>query len=138
MYNKAMEDSIFTKIIKGEVPSVKLYEDAKTYAFMDIQPIQPGQVVVVPKTQVPYVWDLTDEDYQALMATVQTIGKKQRAAFRAKERVGIKIEGLGVQNHAHVKIFPFTTGAEYHHNPDDDPVQTPKELEALAAIIRAA
>lgn len=131
-----MEDSIFTKIIKGEIPSVKVYEDDKTFAFMDIQPIQPGQVVVVPKTQAPYVWDLPDEDYAALMNTVQKIGKKMREAFPDKERVGVNIEGLGVQNHAHIKIFPFTTGEEYHHRPDDDEAQEAKDLEKLAGKLR--
>lgn len=133
-----MQDSIFTKIINGEIPSVKVYEDDKTLAFMDIQPIQPGQVVVVPKTQVPYVWDLPDEDYAALMATVQKIGKKLRAVYPSKERVAINVEGLGVQDHAHVKVFPFTTAAEYHYRPDDDSAQSADALEAIAVKLRAA
>jgi histidine triad (HIT) family protein len=138
VYNKVMQDSIFTKIIKGEIPSIKVYEDDKTLAFMDIQPIQPGQVVVVPKTQAPYVWDLADEDYSALMSTVQKVGKKIRAAFPQKERVAINVEGLGVTDHAHVKLFPFTSAEEYHHRPDDNPKQSPEELQALADKISAA
>ncbi len=133
-----MEDSIFTKIIKGEIPSVKVYEDDKTLAFMDIQPIQPGQVVVVPKTQVPYVWDLSDEDYQALMRAVRIVGKKLRVVFPEKERVAINVEGLGVKNHAHVKVFPFTSAEEYHYRPDDDTMLPADELEVFAAKIRQA
>ena len=137
MYNKAMQDSIFTKIIKGEIPCVKVYEDDKTLAFMDIQPIQPGQVLVVPKTQAPYLWDLPDQDYTALMNTVQLIGKKLRAAFPEKERVAVNVEGLGVTDHAHVKVFPFTSAEEYHHRPDDDEHQKAEDLEVIAAKIRA-
>ena len=66
-----MEDTIFTKIIKGEIPSHKIYEDEKTFAFLDIHPLTDGHVLVVPKVQVEFIWDLKPEDYQAVMATVQ-------------------------------------------------------------------
>ena len=111
------EPSIFTKIINGEIPSHKVYEDEHTYAFLDIHPIQPGHVLVVPKKQVPFVWDLDAEDYQALMATVQKVGSRIREVFPEKERVGVMIEGLDVVDHAHVKIFPFSKG-EYRTIPD--------------------
>ena len=114
-----MNDSIFTKIIKGEVPSHKVYEDDKTLAIVDIAPIQPGQVVVVPKKQVGFVWDLEDEDYTALMLTVKKVGRKIREVFPEKERVGVMIEGLEVTDHAHVKVFPFSSG-EYRNLPSGD------------------
>jgi histidine triad (HIT) family protein len=63
-----MADSIFTKIIKGEIPSHKVYEDELTFAFLDIHPKTPGHVLVIPKKQVDLLWDLSDEDYQAVMA----------------------------------------------------------------------
>lgn len=109
-----MEPSIFTKIIKGEVPSHKVYEDEKTLAFLDIHPQQPGQIVVVPKRQVNFVWDLSPDDYQALMATVQKVGQRLREMFPEKKRVGIMVEGLDVDNHAHVVVLPFDTPSEYH------------------------
>ncbi len=114
-----MEDSIFTKIINGEVPCSKIYEDDKTFAFLDIHPIQPGHVLVVPKKQVPFVWDLDDDDYQALMSTVKKVAQKIREEFPEKDRVGVMIEGLDVADHAHVKIFPFNRG-EYRTLPDMD------------------
>jgi diadenosine tetraphosphate (Ap4A) HIT family hydrolase len=61
-----MEESIFTKIVKGEIPSHKVYEDALTLAFLDIHPVQPGHTLVIPKKQVEFVWDLPEEDYQAV------------------------------------------------------------------------
>ena len=69
------EDSIFTKIIKGEIPSHKIYEDERTLAFVDINPIQPGQVVVVSKAQVDSFMDLADEDYSALWQTVRNVAR---------------------------------------------------------------
>ena len=116
-YSIGMEDSIFTKIIKGEIPCLKVYEDEKTLAFLDIHPIQEGQVVVVPKTQVNFVWDLEDADYIALMRTVQKVGKRLREIFQTKKRIGVFIEGLDVNNHAHVVLLPFDTSAEFHGAP---------------------
>jgi histidine triad (HIT) family protein len=113
-----MADSIFTKIIKGEIPSHKVYEDDKTLAFLDIHPIQPGQVLVVPKKQVGFVWDMESDDYHALMDTVQKVGRRLREVFPQKSRVGVMIEGLDVADHVHVKVFPFSTEQEYRAKPD--------------------
>jgi histidine triad (HIT) family protein len=113
-----MQDSIFTKIIKGEIPSHKVYEDEYSFAFLDIHPIQPGHVLVVPKKQVGFVWDMEGEDYQGLMAAVQKIGQRLREVFPDKARIGVMIEGLEVAEHAHVKIFPFSNEAEYRAEPD--------------------
>lgn len=112
-----MQDSVFTKIIKGEIPSHKVYEDDRTLAFLDIHPKQTGQVVVVPKVQVGFVWDLEEADYQALMATVQKVGRRLREIFPDKRRVGFMVEGLDVTDHAHVVILPFDTPAEFHGIP---------------------
>jgi histidine triad (HIT) family protein len=112
-----MQDSIFTKIIKGEIPCHKVYEDDKALAFMDIYPIQPGQVVVVPKKQVGFVWDLEDEDYVALMMAVKKVGQRLREIFPDKDRVGVMVEGLDVTDHAHVKVFPFSAGGEFRALP---------------------
>lgn len=124
------EPSIFTKIINGEIPCHKVYEDDKTLAFLDIHPVQPGQVLVVPKQQIPFVWDLDDETYLALMSTVKKVGTKLREVFPEKDRVGVMIEGLDVADHVHVKVFPFSKG-EYRDLPDMD---AEPDHEALAAI----
>lgn len=112
------EPSIFTRIISGDIPCHKVYEDDKTLALLDIYPIQPGQVLVVPKAQVGFVWDLESDDYQALMATVQRVGQRLREVFSDKERIGIMVEGLDVTDHAHVKVFPFDNDSEYRSLPD--------------------
>lgn len=127
-----MQDSIFTKIINQEIPCHKVYEDEATLAFLDIHPIQPGQVLVVPKKQVPFVWDLEPADYQALMATVQKVGQRLREVFPEKDRVGVMIEGLDVVDHTHVKVFPFSKG-EYRSMPDMTAEPDHDQLATIAA-----
>lgn len=112
-----MEDSIFTKMIKGEIPCYKIYEDDKTFAFADIYPIQPGQVLVVPKKQVQFAWDLDDEDYKAVMVTVKKIALRIREIFPEKKYVGMRIDGMQVP-HTHVKVYPFDNEQDIQHRPD--------------------
>lgn len=107
-----MEDTLFTKIIKGEIPSYKVYEDEKTFAFLDIHPLAPGHVMVVPKKPVEFIWDLDAEDYQALMATVQKVGKRLREVMDSPY-VGVEVVGVDVP-HAHVHVVPFTSSHELH------------------------
>jgi histidine triad (HIT) family protein len=111
-----MNDSIFTKIIKGDIPSHKIYEDSLTLAFLDIHPKQPGHTLVVPKKQVEFVWDLSDEDYRALMATVRKVAKRLQTVF-ARPYVGMLVVGNDVP-HAHVHVYPFSTSKESQFIPD--------------------
>lgn len=105
-----MDDSLFTKIIKGEIPSHKVYEDNDTFAFLDIHPIQPGHVLVVPKLQREFVWDLDEEIYVALMKTVKKIALKQKEVLGVPY-IGEIVMGTDVP-HAHVHVVPFTTPEE--------------------------
>ncbi len=130
-----MQDSIFTKIIKGELPCHKVYEDARTLTFMSIQPIQPGQVVIVSKKQVESVWDLDDADYRALMAAAKKVALKIRQAFPDKTRVAMQIEGLEI-THAHLKLFPFSTPEEFHNHPDAIREPDHDALASIAAKLR--
>ena len=106
-----MDDSIFSKIIKGEIPSHKVYEDDNTYAFLDIHPAQPGHTLVVPKNQVDHVWDLPDEDYLALMESVKKISLHMKSVLEVK-RIGVRIEGFEVP-HAHIHLIPINNGEEF-------------------------
>jgi histidine triad (HIT) family protein len=113
-----MEDSIFTKIIKGEIPCHKIYEDDLTLAFLDIHPIQPGHTLVISKKQIEFVWDLPTEDYEAVMATAKKVANRLRVVFPNKSRVALLVEGLDVA-HAHLKLYPFDTAAEFRNMPDE-------------------
>lgn len=125
-----MEESIFTKIITGEIPCHKIYEDDKTLAFLDIHPIQPGHTLVIPKKQIEFVWDLPAEDYQALMATTQNVGKRLREVL-AVPYVGLQVIGVDVP-HAHVHLIPFTTVEQYRNRPDMDAEPDPPALAEMA------
>lgn len=111
-----MQDSIFTKIIKGEIPCHKIYEDDKTFAFLDIHPVQPGHTLVIPKKQIEFVWDLDEDDYQAVMRTAQKIAQRMREVLGAPY-IGEQVMGIDVP-HAHVHLFPFRNGAEFRNRPD--------------------
>lgn len=106
-----MSSSIFSRIIKGEIPCHKVYEDDKTFAFLDIHPKQPGHVLVIPKKEVDHLWDLDDEDYEAVMKTSKKVARRINEVLKPK-RVGMQVEGVGVP-HAHVHIFPFNSLEEY-------------------------
>lgn len=108
-----MQDSIFTKIIKGDIPCHKIYEDDKTFAFLDIQPIQPGMTLVVTKAQVEDFTMLSSEDLSAWMNTVQKVANRLKEVFPDKKRIGVQIEGLDVA-HVHAKVFPINSGEEFH------------------------
>ena len=126
-----LADSLFTNLLHGDLPAPNVHEPAQVLVFMDIHPIQPGQVLVIPKAQVGFIWDLIPEDYQALMSIVQKVGQRIREVFPDKARVGVMIEGLDVTDHCHVKVFPFSNEDEYRNVPDAS--QEP-DHSALAAI----
>ncbi len=126
-----MEDSIFTKIIKGEIPCHKVYEDDKTFAFLDIHPKTPGHVLIVSKKQVEFIWDLEDEYYVAVLATVKKVALRIREVLNPPY-VGEIVEGNGVP-HVHVHVYPFATTEEAHYIPDP---QADPDHEALAAMAK--
>lgn len=109
-----MEESIFTKIIKGDIPAYTIYEDELTYAFLDIHPVTPGHLLVVPKKQVEFVWDLDDTTYQAVMLTAKKLALHLRATLNVPY-VGEKIMGVDVP-HAHLHLIPFTNAEEFHRH----------------------
>lgn len=104
-YTKAMQDSIFTKIIKGEIPSHTVYEDEHTIAFLDINPLSNGHVLVVPKQQIDSLWALPTEVYQHLWAVAQQIAHAMETELKP-ERVGVVVEGFDVP-HAHIHLVPL-------------------------------
>ncbi len=112
------EDSIFTRIIKGEIPCHKIYEDELTFAFLDIHPVSAGHVLVVPKKQIEFVWGLSDEDYQAVMKTAKKVAVRLQEVLGYKY-VGEQIVGVDVP-HAHIHVIPFNEVAEYRNKPDMD------------------
>jgi histidine triad (HIT) family protein len=130
-----MEESIFTKIIKGEIPSHKVYEDEKTFAFLDIHPIQPGMTLVITRTPATTFLDLEAEDHAALWATVQKVAKQLKQTFPDKKRIGVQVEGLDVP-HVHVKLIPINSADEFRTMPNMSAEPDHDELAKVAEKIR--
>lgn len=96
--------SIFTKIINGEIPCYKIYEDEKTMAFLDINPETKGHTLVVPKNEVDKIYELPEEDYEALMQTVKKLSQNMEKVL--EKRTLWKVIGTDVP-HAHVHLLPY-------------------------------
>jgi len=100
-----MASSIFSKIINGEIPSYKVAEDDKHYAFLDINPLAKGHTLVVPKQEVDYIYDLSDQALADLHVFAKKIAKVLEKACPCK-RVGVLVIGTEVP-HAHIHLIPF-------------------------------
>lgn len=99
--------SIFTKIIKGEIPSHQIAESDDYLAFLDIRPLAPGHTLVIPKKEVDYLFDLTDDELAGLMIFAKGVARAIEAVVTC-ERIGVTVIGLEVP-HAHVHLVPIKT-----------------------------
>lgn len=126
-------DCIFCKIATGEIPCHKIFEDADTLAFLDIKPVNPGHLLVIPKTHVPYFYNLDDELYQKLMLTLKNVSQAVEKSIHPA-KVGLLVKGFDV-DHAHIHIIPLNDNSDIRattFTPND------KELAATAEQIRSA
>lgn len=97
--------TIFTKIINGEIPCYKVAEDEKNFAFLDINPMAKGHVLVVPKTEDDYIFNLSEEDYVSLQLFARKVAKALEQAVACK-RVGVAVLGMEVP-HTHIHLIPL-------------------------------
>jgi len=97
--------TIFSKIIHGEIPSYKVAEDEKYFAFLDINPLAKGHTLVVPKKEVDYIFDLDPETYEGLFLFTRKVAKAIQKHIACK-RLGIVVYGLDVP-HAHIHLIPL-------------------------------
>ena len=97
--------SIFTKIIQGEIPCHKVHENNDFLAFLDINPLQKGHTLVVPKIEVDYFFDQDDTTIQNMMIFAKVVARKIKATFPCN-RVGMTVIGLEVP-HAHIHLIPI-------------------------------
>jgi len=91
--------------VKGEIPSVKIWEDEKYLAFLDMNPINPGHALLIPKKHDDYIFDLNNEEYSELMLKARGVAKLLKEKLNPK-RIGIIVEGFGV-SHVHVHLVPI-------------------------------
>jgi histidine triad (HIT) family protein len=100
--------TIFTRIIKGEIPSYKIAENDKFYAFLDINPLQPGHTLIVPKLPEPeadYIFDLDDDILSEMLVFSKQVARGIKTATNCK-RVGVAVIGLEVP-HVHMHLIPI-------------------------------
>lgn len=126
--------SIFTKIVQGEIPCYKIAEDENCFAFLDIFPLKKGHVLVIPKKEVDYLFDLDEETYNGLWAFAKRVSAALEKAIECK-RIGLAVLGMEVP-HAHIHLVPL------HHEGDlnfSNPKQkfTSEEFEEIAVLIRS-
>ena len=106
--------SIFSKIIAGEILCYKIAENVDFIAFLDVFPLKIGHVLVVPKKEIDYIFDLDNETYLGLMSFSKTIATAIKKAIPC-ERVGVSVIGLEVP-HAHVHLIPINTVNDMNFN----------------------
>lgn len=97
--------SIFSKIVQGEIPSYKVAEDEHYYAFLDINPLQKGHTLVIPKKETDYLFDLPDEELAGLVVFAKKVAKAIGKSIPC-QRVGVAVLGLDVP-HAHIHLVPL-------------------------------
>ena len=97
--------TLFTRIIEGEIPGVFVWKDDQCVAFMSINQLRPGHVLVVPRMEVDHWLDCPDELRDHLMSVARTIGKAQQQVYRS-EKIGLMIAGLEVP-HLHIHVVPM-------------------------------
>ena len=125
--------SVFSKIIEGEIPSYKVYEDENCYAFLDVNPNSLGHTLCIPKKEVDKIFDLSKEDYNQLMKFSRKVALALRKAIPCK-RIGMSVIGLEV-HHAHVHLIPLQNMAEATFQKKVKP--KPEEFEKIVKKIQS-
>lgn len=104
-----MEDCIFCKIIKGEIPSFKVYEDERTFAFADINPISKGHTLIVPKRHAEDLWEISEDDLAAVHRASKKIMDAMRRSLRPAGVACLQLNGSAVNQvvrHYHLHLIP--------------------------------
>ena len=127
--------SVFSKIVSGDIPAYKIAEDEHHLAFLDIFPLAKGHVLVVPKKEIDYLFDITSDEYLELWKFAQKVAKGMDKVI-ACERIGIAVIGIEVL-HAHIHLVPL-------NNVSDINFERPKlkfseaEMKSVSALIKSA
>mgnify|MGYP001345297511 FL=1 len=127
--------SIFSKIVSGDIPAFKVAEDENYVAFLDIFPLAKGHVLVIPKKETDYIFDLDSEEYLGLFSFAQKVAKAMDKTISCK-RIGVAVIGLEVP-HAHIHLVPL-------HDVSDINFERPKlkfpdsEMKEIANLIQSA
>ena len=126
--------TLFTRIIEGEIPSYRVAEDAEFYAFLDINPVQPGHTLVVPRQEVDYIFDIEDGLLGRMMVFAKQVARQIQTVTKCR-KVAFLVLGLEV-NHAHIHLVPINTEGDIDLKKK---LQLPaEEMERIASELREA
>lgn len=125
--------SVFSKIIAGEIPCHRIAEDERYLAFLDIQPLVPGHVLVIPKIEVDYIFNCEDELLAGLILFAKKVAKMMEGKFDCK-RIGVSVIGLEVP-HAHIHLIPINGVTDMDFS-QEKMNPSKNELERIAELIR--
>jgi histidine triad (HIT) family protein len=109
-----MKDCIFCKIVKGEIPSVKVYENARVLAFADINPLCDGHTLIIPKAHAENIFDLTPDDLTAIHAASRKVAEAMRKVYDTTGIAFLQLNGKGVNQavmHYHLHVLPRIPGS---------------------------
>ena len=129
------EQSIFTRIINGEIPCHKIYEDDRVIAILTIHPLSKGHTLVIPKKQIAQIWDLESDDYEYLWKVAQKIAIHLRACMDVI-RVGVVVKGFEVP-HTHIHLIPIPHHGTVNFDPElNPPLADSEDLTNIAERIK--
>jgi histidine triad (HIT) family protein len=128
-----MQDCVFCKIVNGDIVCQKVYEDEKFLAFLDINPVNPGHLDIIPKIHEGYIFNLPAELYGQIFEIAKKIAKPLQQATNCK-RVGMVVEGFGV-DHVHLHLVPINKGREL--DPNRARRATDQELDEMSGLIKS-
>ena len=126
--------TIFSKIAAGEIPSYKVAESDRFYAFLDINPMVEGHTLVIPKKEVDYIFDLDNETYAGLTAFAKKVAEAMKRAIPCK-RIGVAVLGMEVP-HAHIHLVPLQKESDMDFRAAKKSL-TPERFQEIAAAIAA-
>ena len=127
--------SIFTKIVNGDIPCHKVDENDEFLAFLDIMPLRKGHVLVIPKVETDYIFDIEDDVLGRMMIFSKSVAKKIEKVFPCN-RIGVIVIGLEVP-HAHIHLIPINSIADMDFSQEKMKLET-EELTEIATSIRQA
>ncbi|MDE6300405.1 MAG: HIT family protein [Muribaculaceae bacterium] len=130
--------TVFSMIASGEIPSYKVAEDDKHFAFLDINPVAPGHVLVIPKREVDYIFDLDNDELAALHLFAKKVAVAMKKAIRCR-KIGMAVIGLEVP-HAHIHLVPMETEADmnFHRPKLSLPAERMTEIaQSISAFIKS-
>lgn len=130
--------TIFSKIIAGEIPSYKIAENDRFFAFLDINPVNWGHTLVVPKTETDYIFDIPDAELGDMMVFAKRVAKALKSAMPCR-KIGVTVLGLEVP-HAHIHLVPLQKEGDMdfrHKISDPDPARMREIAEKVSAAFEA-